>query len=136
MKYFNVAGPCNREEHYMIEASTRLTGIQQLIDMKQYFVIHAARQSGKTTCLLDLKRRLNKSGKYYAIYCSLESLDKIPDVKEGIPQIMSCISKSLFKAKIPNYDCFAKDANYFFYTTVLNLELTKYCSILDKPNTF
>jgi len=49
MRYFNTAGPCNKIEHYMIEASLRLQGVEQLIDMKQYFVIHAARQSGKTT---------------------------------------------------------------------------------------
>ena len=68
-RYFNVAGPCNREEHYMIEAASRLRGVEQLIDMKQYFVIHAARQSGKTTYLKDLSRRLNESGKYYTLYC-------------------------------------------------------------------
>jgi hypothetical protein len=45
MRYFNVAGPCNKAKHYMIEASTRLQGVEDLIDMKQYFVIHAARQS-------------------------------------------------------------------------------------------
>jgi hypothetical protein len=49
MKYFNIAGPCYKAEHYMIEASSRLHGAESLIDMKQYFVIHAARQSGKTT---------------------------------------------------------------------------------------
>jgi hypothetical protein len=33
----------------MIKASTRLQEVEQLIDSQQYFVIHAARQSGKTT---------------------------------------------------------------------------------------
>jgi hypothetical protein len=41
----------------MIDASTRLQGVEQLIDSKQYFVIHAARQSGTTTCLKDLTGR-------------------------------------------------------------------------------
>ncbi|MDR1023436.1 MAG: hypothetical protein LBL94_09240, partial [Prevotellaceae bacterium] len=58
----------------MVEASTRLKGVEQLVDMKQYFVIHAARQSGKTTYLQDLTDRLNALGKYYTLYCSLESL--------------------------------------------------------------
>jgi predicted AAA+ superfamily ATPase len=56
----------------MIAAASRLRGVEQLIDMKQYFVIHAARQSGKTTYLQDLTKRLNAGGKYYALYCSLE----------------------------------------------------------------
>ena len=133
MRYFNTAGPCKSQKHYMIEASTRLKGVKQLIDQEQYFVIHAARQSGKTTYLMDLTQRINEEGKYYAIYCSLESLQKIIDTKEGIPQIISCISKSIINAQLPNCEMFAKDANYFFYATVLNFELTKYCKILDKP---
>ena len=133
MRYFNIAGPCNREEHYMIDASTRLQGVEQLIDMKQFFVIHAARQSGKTTYLKDLTQRLNADGKYYALYCSLESLQRIEDARDGIPQIVSCISKAMYHAEISRNEDFAKNANYFFFTTVLNLELSKYCKILDKP---
>jgi predicted AAA+ superfamily ATPase len=43
----------------MINAAARLHGVEELIDRKQYFVIHAARQSGKTTYLQDLAQRLN-----------------------------------------------------------------------------
>ena len=133
MRYFNIAGPCNKADHYMIEAALRLQGVEQLIDMKQFFVIHAARQSGKTTYMRDLAQRLNKTGKYYAIYCSLESLQNIVDAKEAIPQILGCIAKALYNAKMPNYEAFAKDVNYFLFSSVLNLELTKYCATLDKP---
>ncbi len=52
--YFNVAGPCVPGEHYMLPAHERCQGIPELIDRKQYFVIHAARQSGKTTLLQEL----------------------------------------------------------------------------------
>ena len=133
IRYFNTAGPCNKEKHYMIEAASRLQGVEQLIDMEQYFVIHAARQSGKTTYLRDLTQRLNDGGKYYVIYCSMESLDKIEDAKEGIPQIISCISDALFYAKVPKCEEFAKTANFFFFATVLNSSLSRYCSVLDKP---
>jgi len=133
MRYFNTAGPCNKKNHYMIEAATRLQAVEQLIDMAQYFVIHAARQSGKTTYLIDLCQRLNESGNYYAVYCSLESLQGISDAETGVPQIVACLSKALFLAKTPNNEEFAKNANFFFYSTVLNLELSKYCEKLDKP---
>jgi len=117
----------------MIEAASRLQGVEQLVDMKQYFVIHAARQTGKTTYLKDLTLRLNESGKYYALYCSLESLQKIEEAKEGIPQIIGCISNALYNAGFPNQAEFAKNSNFFFYATVLNFELSKYCKLLDKP---
>jgi predicted AAA+ superfamily ATPase len=48
----------------MVEAATRLKGVERLVDRKQYFVIHAARQSGKTTYLRDLAKRLNESNSY------------------------------------------------------------------------
>ena len=133
MRYFNTAGPCNKEKHYMIEASTRLQGVDRLLDMEQYFVIHAARQSGKTTYLLDLVQKLNLQGQYYALYCSLESLQEIKNSKEGIPLILKCIGESLCTNDFPKQELFAKNADYDNYTGVLFSELKKYCRIIDKP---
>ena len=65
-----------------------LSIVLNLIAQKQYFVIHAARQSGKTTLLLELTKQLNEAGDYYALYCSFESVQGIVDVKEGIPAII------------------------------------------------
>jgi len=53
--------------------------------MKQYFVIHAARQSGKTTYLQDLTKRLNAGKQYYALYCSLEEVQGVIEPERGIP---------------------------------------------------
>ncbi|MDR1878692.1 MAG: hypothetical protein LBQ64_03920, partial [Bacteroidales bacterium] len=133
MRYFNVAGPCNKAKHYMIEASTRLQGVKQLIDMEQYFVIHAARQSGKTTYLNDLTERLNAEGKYYALYCSLESMERVVEPEKGIPEIVRKIKNVLRVSNIPQKTEFAKDADYGNFTDVLNLELTLFCMLLDKP---
>jgi hypothetical protein len=133
MKYFNIAGTCNDTEHYMIEAATRLKGVEQLINQKQYFVIHAAHQSGKTTYLQDLSKRLNAGGQYYALYCSLESLQNIMKPEEGIPGIVRKIKKELRFSNIPHKAKFAKEADYDDYTNVLNTELTLLCLLLDKP---
>ena len=133
MRYFNVAGPCNKADHYMIEAASRLQGVEQLINLKQYFVIHAARQSGKTTYLLDSTIKLNAEGKYYALYCSLELLQGIKDAKEGIPLVVKCIKHALYILKLPFNENFAENADYENYAGVLNVELTRYCQILDKP---
>ncbi|MDR0815106.1 MAG: AAA-like domain-containing protein [Bacteroidales bacterium] len=132
-RYFNVAGPCNAAEHYMIEASSRLTGVVELISQKQYFVIHAARQSGKTTFLLDLANRLNREGKYYALYCSLEGAQGVIDPEKGIPAIVKRIENALRFSNIPQKVKFAKDADYSDYTGVLLTELTVLSMSLDKP---
>ncbi|GHT48707.1 hypothetical protein AGMMS49982_00530 [Bacteroidia bacterium] len=132
-RYFNVAGPCNEAKHYMIEASSRLTGITELIDQEQYFVIHAPRQSGKTTLLLDLANRINHEGKYYALYCSLEAAQGIIDPKEGIPVIVKGLKSDLRYSAIPGAKKFAADADYGDFTNVLKDELTDFCISLDKP---
>jgi len=133
MRFFNTAGPCNKVQHYMIEASTRLMGVEQLIDMNQYFVIHAARQSGKTTYLLDLTKKLLAGDKYFAVYCTLEGLQGINDAKEGIPLVVKCIKQAMRIVNLPENDFFAQNADYGDYAGVLTIELTNYCKKLDKP---
>jgi hypothetical protein len=117
----------------MIETSTRLQGVEQLIGQKQYFVIHAARQSGKTTYIQNLARQLNDDGKYYALYCSLEVMQNVVDPREGIPEIVNKIKNQLRVSKIPHKTEFANDADYNNFTDVLHLEFTLFCMLLDKP---
>ena len=45
-KYFNIAGPCNPAQHYMVPALERLPEVSRLVSRGQTFVVHAARQSG------------------------------------------------------------------------------------------
>jgi hypothetical protein len=130
--YFNVAGPCHPSDHYMLDP-LRIIGkeLMDLIDSKQYFVIHAARQSGKTTLLLDLTDRINAKGDYHALYCSLEAMQTVKDEKEGIPAIVKKIKQSLKNYKLPSG--FAADADYEDFANVLNGALSDYCESLEKP---
>ena len=80
-RYFNIAGPCFPDEHYMLPALDRLPEIRRLVRRGQYFVIHAPRQTGKTTALKALAREINEKGDMFAIYCTLESLQNVKDVQ-------------------------------------------------------
>ncbi len=71
-KWFNTAGPCKPDIHYMLSATDRLPEIKQLIAQENYFVIHAPRQVGKTTAMLALAQELTASGQYTAVMLSLE----------------------------------------------------------------
>ncbi|MDR1407318.1 MAG: ATP-binding protein, partial [Tannerella sp.] len=132
-RYFNVAGPCNEAKHYIIDSSLRLRGIADLIDQEQYFVIHAARQSGKTTFLLDMVRRVNAEGKYYAFRCSLEMGQGITDPEKGIPAIVNKIKLDLEYSKVPGGNGFAAGADLSDYANVLRRTLTGFCMSLDRP---
>ncbi len=56
MRFFNTEGPNVAEDHYSLPPLERwdLEHILTLIDQKKYFLLHAPRQTGKTTCLLAL----------------------------------------------------------------------------------
>ncbi|WP_228015747.1 ATP-binding protein [Leptolyngbya ectocarpi] len=72
-KFFNTAGPCDPEIHYMLPATGRLPQLKKLIAQRSYFVIHAPRQTGKTTAMLALAKELTSSGQHAAVLVSVES---------------------------------------------------------------
>lgn len=71
-KWFNTAGPCKADIHYMLSPLERLPGLTRIIEQQGYFVIHAPRQTGKTTAMLALAQQLTASGSYTAIMLSAE----------------------------------------------------------------
>jgi hypothetical protein len=73
MRRFNTAGPCDSAKHYMVPAAERLPEAARLIEDEGYFVLHAPRQTGKTTSLRDLARRLTAEGRYAALHVSCEA---------------------------------------------------------------
>ena len=72
MKNFNVTSLCTPEEDYMVDISTKIEQIKQLIDRRCYFTINRARQYGKTTTLHALRRTL--SNEYICINLSFEGV--------------------------------------------------------------
>ena len=71
-RWFNTAGPCQPDIHYMLSSVARLPSVERLIGQRGYFVIHAPRQTGKTTAMLTLAQRLTSEGQYAALMVSAE----------------------------------------------------------------
>ncbi|WP_300458549.1 ATP-binding protein [Desulfobacula sp.] len=95
MRFFNTAGPCKSKKHYTIPPLERfdLDDILMLIDQEKYFVLHAPRQTGKTTCMLALMEHLNQAGKYHALYMNVEAAQAVrEDVVAGIHTIVADLS--------------------------------------------
>ncbi len=74
-KHFNTAGPNIASLHYELDPLVRIDQhmIEELIAQQRYFVLHAPRQTGKTTCLLALRDYLNAQGKFAALYVNIEA---------------------------------------------------------------
>ncbi|MDY6785045.1 MAG: ATP-binding protein [Cyanobacteriota bacterium] len=71
-RWFNIAGPCKADKHYMLSPTSRLPDLETLIEQESYFVVHAPRQTGKTTAMLALAKQLTESGNYAAVMVSVE----------------------------------------------------------------
>ncbi|MBI4027405.1 MAG: ATP-binding protein [Verrucomicrobia bacterium] len=129
-RVFNIAGPCVPGEHYMLPAEARCGDLRRLIDEKLYFVIHAARQSGKTTLLQGVAASLNGQRKYHALYCSLESIQGIHEPAGGIPAVVDglrmaiSLHSALKGLELPTVGGF---------TIQLRSALTHLCQKLDRP---
>jgi len=71
-RWFNIAGPCQEDIHYMLSPTIRLPDLEELIQQRSYFVVHAPRQTGKTTAMLALAQQLTATGNYAAVMVSVE----------------------------------------------------------------
>ena len=132
-KYFNVAGPCNESKHYMVPVIQRNQEIQDLIDHEQYYIIQAARQTGKTTLVKAYVNDLNSKGEYYALYCSLESAHVLKDPRQGIPEILNIIRRSFKYSKLPYKNQFSEHTNTESISGQIIEAFSDYCTLLDKP---
>jgi hypothetical protein len=90
-KFFNIAGPCRTELHYMIDPLQRLEGVQALIEGQHYFALHAPRQTGKTTYIYSLMQQLNKQGRYTALSVNIQTAADARDTREAMRMVAAAI---------------------------------------------
>ncbi len=94
MRFFNTEGPVRPEDHYTLPPLQRwnLDDVLRLIDQKKYFLLHAPRQTGKTTCLLALVDYLNRDGRYRAVYANIEPAQA---ARENVPMGMTAVVEQI-----------------------------------------
>ena len=91
---FNTAGPVVAADHYRIPPLERinLDAVLELVLGKKYFVLHAPRQTGKTSALLALRDLLNGGahGAFRCVYANLEAGQAMREnVAEGMRTVLS-----------------------------------------------
>jgi hypothetical protein len=97
-KFFNTAGPVNPEDHYCLPLSERLNEqeVRTLVEDKKYFILHAPRQTGKTSVMVNFAKMLNAEEKYTALYVNVEAAQAArSNFREGLLTILKA-----FKAAI------------------------------------
>lgn len=100
-RWFNVAGPCRPEYNYMLPAAVRLPEMMGLIEQQSYFVLHAPRQTGKTTAMLALAQELTASGRFLAVLVSVEAGAPFSDDIDGAEQAILGSWRSALQTRLP-----------------------------------
>jgi len=90
-KFFNIAGPCRADLHYMLEPLQRLAGVHDLVEGQHYFALYAPRQSGKTTYLYALMQQLNRKGRYTALVVNIQVAADARDSREAMRMVAAAI---------------------------------------------
>jgi hypothetical protein len=103
MRFFNTTGPCNPEMHYMLPPEERLQGAQlhRYVRDHLYWMLHAPRQTGKTTFLLSWARELAAQPDIAACYVSVERAQGLVEVERAMPAICSAIRESAGESALP-----------------------------------
>ena len=139
MRFFNTAGPTNPKDHYCIPPLDRIEidEIEMLIQQKKYFLLHAPRQTGKTTCMIALRDHINQSSsKLCSIYCNVESAQGAREnVYRGIKSILAEMAR---QARMTLNDPFLYDTAFEILEKVgedyaLNEMMSLWCTKLQKP---
>ena len=96
LHFFNTTGPCNPDRHYMLSPEERLVGgqLSRYIVDELYWVLHAPRQTGKTTFLQAWMREINAGGKQVACYVTVEDCQGIHEPERAMPAICNVIKES------------------------------------------
>ena len=103
LRFSNTTGPCNPDDHYMLPPEDRLVGAQlnRYIKDKLYWVLHAPRQTGKTTFLQSWMREINAGGEAIACYVSVERSQGVEEAERAMPAICSSIKENANKFDLP-----------------------------------
>ena len=89
MRFFNTTGPVVAADHYCIPPLARLDvdELLRLVRDKRYFVLHAPRQTGKTSALLALRERLDAEG----CRCVYVNVEVAQTAREDVGQAMRTV---------------------------------------------
>ena len=99
MRFFNTEGPVRPHKHYAVAPLDRVD-VGELLDLirtKRYFVLHAPRQTGKTSILFALRDLLNsgEAGDFRCVDVNVEPAQVTrDDVASGIRSVLSELADS------------------------------------------
>ncbi len=97
MKFFTTEGPVNCQDHYCLPPLERfdLAQVLEMLARKKYFLLHAPRQTGKTSSLMALAAYLNRKGSYRTLYANIEGAQAAREnIELGMAEVVHSLALS------------------------------------------
>ncbi|MEM7589238.1 MAG: ATP-binding protein, partial [Myxococcota bacterium] len=124
--------------HYVLDPLHRwnLKQVLALIAQRKYFLLHAPRQTGKTTCLRALADYLNQKGGYACVHMSVERARTAgADIDRGLRAVMAELGR---KVQVTLRDSWVRDNWPSVFEQelaegVLMGTLQQWCQRMEKP---
>ncbi len=137
-RFFNTAGSIQDDIHYAVDPLQRwdLEAVMALIQQQKYFVLHAPRQTGKTSTLLSMVKLLNSQSTYEAVHVNIESAQvQREDVENAMRTIASEIAARhyYFTGSQMLIDKWLELSEHYTAITVVAELLTYWASNTAKP---
>jgi hypothetical protein len=137
-KFFNIAGPVIPGRHYFLPQRLDIQKIDELISRNYYFILHAPRQTGKTSAIFQLVQHLREGNQYTPLYVNVENAQAARgDAKAGIQTILNLIKLRIIDsygtqdAALPLFDKLTDDPYSALYEF-----LREWAKIAPKPILF
>lgn len=86
----------------MLSPTVRLPSLERLIRQRSYFVIHAPRQTGKTTAMLALAEQITSMGEYCAATLSVEVGNAFKDDIGGAESAILAAWRNKIQDRLPS----------------------------------
>ncbi|MBM4343599.1 MAG: AAA-like domain-containing protein [Deltaproteobacteria bacterium] len=106
--------------------------MSSLVENENYFVLHAPRQSGKTTSMMAFADQLRAAGRWAVVYATLETARNIAEEKLALPKVVDAIAKAS-RVYLPAEEHSPQWAEFAAEANMLGAFLTAWSARLRRP---
>jgi type II secretory pathway predicted ATPase ExeA len=92
-RWFNIAGPCFPDEHYMIPPERRMGELAELIEQGRWCCLVSGRQTGKTTVLHAVEKMLRAQGRLECLWVDLQAAREDAEPRTAVPTVLDVFDR-------------------------------------------
>ncbi|MFO0626665.1 MAG: endonuclease NucS [Polyangiales bacterium] len=132
-RWFNIAGPCFAQEHYMIPPARRAVEAAALIEQGRWFSLVSGRQTGKTTVVQHLTEALTAEGRLRAVWVDLETARGIDDPARAFAAVLDVFDEVATREGLSAPDAAQREELLSVPERSVQRYVSSLCAASDRP---